>query len=227
MRTSDPLEKVALTILRRLALAVAATGSAQVGPGVRATHAFVGVQTNIAVSTVLDDGWTLCFSDVYANASARVNGIQETCSREELLLACRRAGDSFLTVAAHAPRADVLFDTGMTEIPHDANGVGWYYSYGWSWGFAPQGEPITRSPCDTHQANAESRLCWHTNVGSLIGGWRCGAAIGLSGDATYERLIFHRNTPSPASTGNRRRLPQPRRRRRHRRQYWSRRLCAE
>lgn len=226
MTRSDTPERIALMILRRFALAVAATGSAQVGPGIRPAHAFVGVQTNIAVSTVVDDGWTLCFGDVYANASARVNGIQETCSGEELLLACRRVGDPILTVAAHAPRADVLFDTGMTEIPHDANGVGWYYSYGWSWGFAAQGDPITRTPCDTHQENAESRLCWHTNVGSLIGGWRCGAAVGLSGDATYERLIFHRNTPA-ASSGSRRRLPRPRRRQRHRRRHWSRRLCAK
>ena len=47
-----------------------------------------------------------------------------------------RVGD---TVAAHAPRTDVLFDTGTGNVPHDANGVGWYYNGNWSWGFAPQG----------------------------------------------------------------------------------------
>jgi len=41
----------------------------------------------------------------------------------------------------------VLFDTRESDIPHDANGVGWYYGDNESWGFAKQGDAITRSSC--------------------------------------------------------------------------------
>ena len=61
---------------------------------------------------------------------------------------------------AAAPRADVLFDTGHTNTPHNANGSGWYFASDWSWGFAPQGQAIQRAQCDA--VTGALRLCWHT-----------------------------------------------------------------
>jgi len=87
--------------------------------------------------------------------------------------------------------SDVTFDTGTGNTPHNANGVGWYYNDSYSWGFARQGDPISRSTCDIEGGNPESRLCWHTGGGNINGGWRCGSATDLNGSNAYERLIFH------------------------------------
>jgi hypothetical protein len=101
-------------------------------------------------------------------------------------------------MSGEQPHAGVSADTGTGNTPHDANGTGWYFNNSWSWGFAPQGEPIDRFTCDIVDSffaggeggpTQEVRLCWHTSGGNASPGWRCGANDGLGG-ATFERLVF-------------------------------------
>ena len=114
------------------------------------------------------------------------------------LMGCRATGTTTLLVAANAPRADVTFDTGITDVPHDANGVGWYYSDVWSWGFAPQGAPIHRDSCDIIDSIyspgtlGDQRLCYQTFSGTISQGWRCGLADELNGSIDYERVFYQR-----------------------------------
>jgi hypothetical protein len=100
-------------------------------------------------------------------------------------------------VLAHAPRADVIFDTGTGNTPHNANGSGWYFNSSFSWGFAPLGAAIARNSCDTVESSFNAlgptspfRLCWHTSGGSINGGWRCGSNDNLNSSTTFERIIF-------------------------------------
>jgi hypothetical protein len=106
-------------------------------------------------------------------------------------MACRPVGQQNYTVLAMADRDDVIFDTGNGNNPHNANGVGWYYSGSYSWGFAKEGDPIQRSSCDTQNVNPTLRLCWHTGGGTINGGWRCGSTTGLNGNNSWERKLFH------------------------------------
>jgi hypothetical protein len=113
------------------------------------------------------------------------------------MLACRKVGSDTLQLAAHAPYEDVTFDTGNGDVPHDANGVGWYYSQGASWGFAPEGALIRRFTCDIMDSSlqldgmhGDKRLCWHTSGGLLSSGWRCGESDSLNSDFGYERVVF-------------------------------------
>ena len=147
-----------------------------------------GVQQNIPPSQLT--GWTQCYQGVYADFSPTVAQILQQCNKSKLLLACRQVGQSNFHTLAMGPRVDVTFDTASGNTPHDANGVGWYFSDNYSWGFAPQGEPITRSSCDTTNTGSEDRICWHTGGGNINGGWRCGAATGLNGDTSWERMVF-------------------------------------
>ena len=63
--------------------------------------------------------------------------ILAACPGSQLLLGCKPVGTDVLTLAANAPRADVLFDCADDHTcVHSANGVGWYYSDSSSWGFA-------------------------------------------------------------------------------------------
>lgn len=149
---------------------------------------FTGVETNLPLVSLA--GWSLCHTDFYSDTSTTLASIEAACTGDNLLLACRESGSGTLLLAAHAPRADVLFDTGTGNTPHDANGVGWYFNSSYSWGFARQGDTLNRQACDDLGSNPGERLCWHTFSGSLIAGWRCGGVVGLATTA-YERLVFH------------------------------------
>ncbi len=77
-----------------------------------------------------------------------------------------------------------------------ANGVGWYHDGFWSWGFAPEGDPVYQDACDNVASSfvpgvdGDKRLCWHTWNDGLDEGWRCGKNEDLF-DGTWERLVFH------------------------------------
>ncbi len=147
---------------------------------------FSGVKINISEELLGD--WTVCYTDTYDVAMGSVLGdITTNCDGDNLMIACRPAGAGTYTVAAWAPRADVLFDTG-TDITttHAANGVEWYYNAAWSWGFAPAGETVGKDSCDATAGS--SRLCWHTEAAS--GGYRCGNTLGLNSDNTWERVVL-------------------------------------
>jgi hypothetical protein len=149
-----------------------------------------GIRTNVATADL--EGWTECYSGAY-NATESLSTIEADCSGEHLLLACRQTGSATLTVAAHAPREDVLFDVGSgVSSSHDANGTSWYYHTSSSWGFFRVGDGVQRSNCDTSSgAYPSERLCWHTNSGNMTGGFRCGTTTGLNGSRMWDRVIYH------------------------------------
>jgi hypothetical protein len=125
-----------------------------------------------------------------------VASILAACTQAHLLMACRPTGNSVLTLAAAGLRVDVTFDTGTGNVTHDANGVSWYFNNSYSWGFAPGGDPVTRSSCDTQASSinaagvdGDKRLCWHSSGGNINSGWRCGSTDSIFG-ATFDRLVY-------------------------------------
>ncbi|MEZ4295176.1 MAG: hypothetical protein R3B70_09370 [Polyangiaceae bacterium] len=148
-----------------------------------------GVQQDVPATELT--GWTQCYVDNYANFNTSMSQILQQCDKGKLLLACRQVGQTVFKTLAMAPRADVLFDCGSQEdCTHPANGVGWYYSDSWSWGYAPEGEVVSRNSCDVNSQASPDRLCWHSGGGNINGGWRCGAATNLNGDVNWERVVF-------------------------------------
>ena len=109
------------------------------------------------------------------------------------MLGCRPIGDSLLTVAAMGLRAHVLYDcSNFINCSHVTNGVAWYYSNSYSWGFAKGNALVHRSSCDTATTNPNDRLCWHTQS-SGSGGYRCGNITSLNSNSLYVRVIYHAN----------------------------------
>jgi cysteine-rich repeat protein len=150
---------------------------------------FSGILTDVPIASLT--GWTQCYIDTYGNSGTALSDILTGCNQAKLLMGCRDTGSSTLHLAANADRTDVVFDTGTSNMPHDANGVGWYYNDSYSWGFAPQGDAINRSSCDIGESNdSDLRLCWHTGSGFINGGFRCGASEFLNNDSSHERLVF-------------------------------------
>jgi hypothetical protein len=155
---------------------------------------FSGIKQNLPTASLA--GWTECHADFYGEESPLVEILRD-CAGSQLLLACRKVGSDVLQLAAHAPFEEVTFNTGNGDVLHVANGVGWYFSEGESWGFAPAGGTVRRFTCDIEDSalqlegkDGDKRLCWHTGAGVLSSGWRCGEADSLNEDFNYERVIF-------------------------------------
>jgi hypothetical protein len=120
--------------------------------------------------------------------SSVVSTTLATCSQNKLLLGCRPVGNSIMTVAAMGNRADVLYNCGSTaSCTHVANGVGWFFSDSWSWGFVNGYDTVNRDQCDENPTNPSYILCWHTNS---VGGYQCGATLGLNSNTSWERIIY-------------------------------------
>jgi hypothetical protein len=147
-----------------------------------------GVLENVSPATLT--GWSVCWSGTYDQNQPAMSTILQQCDKGKLLLACRPVGGATYTLAAMGPRADVLFDCGMQSgCVHDMNGVGWYYSDSWSWGFVPAGETVSRNSCDVANTQPNLRMCWHSGGGSINSGYRCGNNF-LNGDANWERVVL-------------------------------------
>ncbi|MFM5968598.1 MAG: beta strand repeat-containing protein, partial [Micrococcales bacterium] len=148
-----------------------------------------GPQTSVTEATITAGGWTQCWSGTYGS-TASLASIWAACNGSYLMLAGGPTSTTTFDVVAAAPAADVKFDTGNSNTPHNANGTGWYYSDSYSMGFALQGDALSRNSCDTGNTNPTLRLCWHTSGGSITGGYRSGATTGLNGSTTYRRVIY-------------------------------------
>lgn len=93
-------------------------------------------------------------------------------------------------IGAMGLRADVLYDCGNdVSCTHNANGVEWYYSTNYSWGFVTGGASVDRQSCDKATGTTELRLCWQTDGKR---GGRCGNNLGFTSDV-FRRLIYHAN----------------------------------
>lgn len=160
-------------------------------------YTFSGIAQDVPVSSLM--GWQQCYSGVYGGNYSLAT-LQADCSGSKVMLACRPTGSDTLTIAAYANREDVFYNTGNgNNVVHNANGVDWYYSDSYSMGFAPQGAGVLRHLADIQASGAfgssydnttDLRLSWHTNGGSLIGGWRCGASMWLNSALNWERVVY-------------------------------------
>lgn len=188
-----------LRLRHRILLAGLLSVGAMVAPA--KSFAFSGVVNDLHVTAL--SGWTQCYLDTYNNTGLTAAGVLAACTGDNLMLACRPTGSGVLTVAAHAPRADVTFDTGGNDTPHNANGVGWYFNDDFSWGFAAEGDSIDLNICDISSTNGGSRLCWHTQQSPPLGGWRCGTNTNLNSSPSFERVVYQADTdPNTCAPGS-------------------------
>ena len=152
-----------------------------------------GPQRNVPESHL--SGWTICHQSLYGTpGGTTVADVLAVCDGAKLMLACRPVGAANLTLLAAANREDVIFDTGtdtVTTIP--ANGSEWYFSDSRSWGFARAGSTVQKSSCDVETGvggEPNDRLCWHTSVMNMSGGYSCGTDRGLNSNNNWEKLIY-------------------------------------
>lgn len=154
-----------------------------------------GIQQGVSLSALQRGGWSVCHEEAYAAEGALLDDVLGACQGSYMMLACRFETGDLLALAAADGRAVVTqADDATPAAHHVANGVGWYFTDSFSWGFFPAGGGVNRAPCDfdpdgTQTAN-DRRLCWHTVNGALTGGYRCGTNVNLNDSTTWKRLVL-------------------------------------
>ena len=154
-----------------------------------------GIQTDISLSELQDEGWTICYQDTY-DVQLTAADIRTACTGQGryVMLACADdTTDSNNLVVAAADLEEVVLpavEDGSGSADHRlSNGVGWYYTENYSVGFFLEGDTLSRSQADTATGtNPELRLSWHT-LGTT-GGYRCGATTGLNNGTTWSRYVL-------------------------------------
>ena len=155
-----------------------------------------GPQTNVALTTITDGGWELCYSSRYDSrmTESTTSTIKNSqCTKAKILVGCRYTNSpNNIRTLAWAPRNCVFAPTGSNyHNTTTCEGTDWYFNHQGSghssMGFAKEGDGVNHNNCDfiTTGCN-ECRLCWLLDNWS---GYRCGSDIPVwSGN--YERVIF-------------------------------------
>ena len=156
---------------------------------------------NVPISTVIQNGWTLCWNSTFSNmvlgvleSNVTYQMIQNNCSGSYIMFAAAAAGNSTLLLLGAAEYGSVFGVTSGTQTNY-ANGLEWYFSNGMM-GFSLGGTTInitTNVLCDSLTGFDWSRLCWFGS-GNIIGaGSRIGSAQNIN-SSDFRRLIFTSGT---------------------------------
>jgi hypothetical protein len=171
-----------------------------------------GQAEDVNISTVLEGGWELCYSNLYGNTSA-FSAITNACDKEYIMVAGGPTNGTTLDLLAVSPRTEVFTETPgqsvcstNTTTARLSNGSYWYLN-GWSFGFSPN-QTIHQCSADTYDAwsgtTGAQRMSWHTSGDqqnrSIMGGWRLGEKVGLNGSTEYTRYVFQSSGVSPATS---------------------------
>ncbi len=151
---------------------------------------FEGIRSNVADSRLI--GWYLCYSSRYGDSNLSLVDIKQRCNGDKVMYGCRPTGAPNWTLLGQGLRNEVFRNTGDgNNVLNRHNGIDWYYSEDWSMGFAAAGSGVSRNRCDTRgEPERNNRLCWHTENGRVMGGYRCGARTGLTNSLDWERALF-------------------------------------
>jgi hypothetical protein len=163
-----------------------------------------GPQTNVALSTVLNGGWTEIYEGAYS-ASPTISQLFGS-AQTYVMLGAIQANSNTIAVLAATTLADLETYTPL-NTPHLSNGSEWYYN-AYSIGFAESGATIFQNAADVAGPSDPLRLSWHaTNNGifnaslspsELTGGWRAGTTEGLNSSSDWERIVFTTNSITAA-----------------------------
>lgn len=135
-----------------------------------------GVATDVPLEDLKK--WKPCFTSTY-EAGPKIQDILDACNGDHILMGCRPVDGTALTVAAHAPRADVFFEPQVNYDKgerHVANGVAWYWApyYGLI-GFEPHLGNDWWYPCS--KPDQVEQMCWLADSVQMAIGYRCGGEV--------------------------------------------------
>ena len=153
-------------------------------------HLAPDLANNVNVSELTDLGYVLVYNFTY---------IHNTTTEEILQIRAQCNSSTLMCVGGSDPNADDVLQvvacsdclsiTTQTKLdqPLYSNSVYWYFTPGYSFGFAPN-SLIIQSLADTHEQNSNQRLSWHLT--GVNGGWRLGNEDFLNNDTLHTKKVF-------------------------------------
>lgn len=150
----------------------------------------VGIQTDVAESTVIDWGWTEC-SRTSANESASLSGVLSACDGDFLMMAAWDAsknafgilGAGLTNIVSAITYTDSNSDNGGTTLNNWSNGINFYRTANFgSWGFTSNSltelnsaDILLLDGLQSQSGQVESELSrglsWHINGDIFGAGW--------------------------------------------------------
>jgi len=159
-----------------------------------------GIQQNVPEQTLINNGWTLFYSETFATPiSENVSELIPT--GKYVIFAGRQANSSTLTLAAAGPTSAVFMETPV-NTPQLVNGTYWYFTklpvpqatnIG-SIGFAPTAD-IWQQEDDVSNPGDLLRMSCYTNF-DLLGCSRLGTNIRLLNASDYLQQVWTWNGPA-------------------------------
>ena len=134
-------------------------------------------------------GFRLVYNYTYSHitANAEILSIRSQCTSSTIIcVGSNRYDETFLRLVACANCLNVTTETILNQ-PQFYGGAYWYFTDGYSFGFAPN-FTINQSSADSFDQSSNLRLSWHLVRSN--GGWRLGNITYLNDDTNYYKKIY-------------------------------------
>lgn len=133
-----------------------------------------------------------CYDVTYATPTTTADIL--ACKGPYLFVGARIIlNPTVFAIGAYGAASEVQQPTQL-NTPHLSDGVYWYLTGGYSFGFADEdiGEFINQAPADITSVGGRSRLSWVLDQN--IGGYRAGSAVGLDNEIFFRKQIYNCGT---------------------------------
>lgn len=128
---------------------------------------------------------SLCFDKGYWE-SIRSEEIL-ACDGTYLFVGAKERQRKTFSIGAYGLASEIHQQTEHNR-PHSSNGLYWYFTSGWSFGFVDTGTILQR-PGDTGTAHPRCRLSWLLDIS--MGGYRVGTLTNLTESTAWRKVIYN------------------------------------
>ncbi len=149
---------------------------------------------NVSIADLLSQGYQNVYNETYSHASNtnELIEVNKSCTEYTVLCAGGGLGGSDTLTLVSCGNCWSILNSTLRNNPVLNNRAFWYFTSGYSFGFAPNSS-ITQNTCDRFDATNLFRLCWHLDQN--VGGWRLGALQWfLNTDFNYFKYLFLNST---------------------------------
>ena len=167
------------------------------------------VQRGYPLADLINDGWTLCYQNNYAdgNTLAQLTGLCPTGEDYYLFVgALQNVNSDNVFVGAFGPSSvlttrthDQYVAVKPNELVSDPDYHVWWHNSDATWingnsfGFSAD-QAINLFQADTQTLNYQYRLSWHMdiNFGGWVGGWSAGENRVLNANTVWQKIIYYK-----------------------------------
>ena len=147
-----------------------------------------GVLNSVTAAQLDSYGCSVCYQQTYATATT--SGDIRKCTGPYLFVGGRAIGSSSFKLGAFDTSTVILTQT-LLNTPHLSNGVYWYFTPSFSFGFS-RDALINQDKADNLSTDGDARLSWHLDLN--VGGFRLGSILNspnLNFATDYMKAIYN------------------------------------